>query len=112
MSHVLASSIFWAAVAVCAIAQLAIARSALRTRPGASDSTGTAPRTTSVAELLWVLLPALMLAGALLLTWRAMATRTSLVDAVRETIVAQAAPVAPAAPGIRLAGVVPSVLLR
>ena len=71
VSHVLASSIFWVAAAVCAIAQVAILRSALRARTTAGA--GTATRQSSpAAELLWVLLPALMLCGTLLLTWRAL----------------------------------------
>ena len=76
VSHVLASSIFWAAAALCAVAQVAIVRSALRTRGGTVSAGSHARRSGPAAELLWVLLPAVMLAGTLLLTWRALEARS------------------------------------
>jgi hypothetical protein len=62
---VFAKSIFWVAVALCSVAQLAILRSVVL---GSRD---TAAHRRS-RELLWVVLPAIALGAVLFFTWRAM----------------------------------------
>lgn len=70
---------FWVAAVACAVAQLAIVRSVFVARApvgaadGAPDSAaGRVPATRRAAEVTWAVLPALALAGVLVLTWRAM----------------------------------------
>jgi hypothetical protein len=63
-------AIFWVAVACCAVAQAAIVRAVLR--PLGAAAAGAVPRPRRVAEVIWVLLPALGLALALVATWRRM----------------------------------------
>ena len=70
LSPVPASWIFWAVVVVCTIAQAAILRSTLLSRGPAP--TAPTPTPHLAGELLWVLLPAAVLALTLVLTWRAM----------------------------------------
>lgn len=65
----LASWIFWTAVACCAAAQIAIFRSTLIAR--GTVGAEAVPRPGRTAEMLWVILPALMLAAVLFFTWRA-----------------------------------------
>lgn len=60
MSISFADAVFWAAVASCAVAQVAIVRSVV-----------VSPRR-RVIELAWALLPALGLGAALVMTWRRM----------------------------------------
>jgi heme/copper-type cytochrome/quinol oxidase subunit 2 len=61
--------IFWLAAACCALSQAAIVRSALRARAQRPD--GSASPTKAI-EVAWTILPALMLALVLVLTWRAL----------------------------------------
>jgi heme/copper-type cytochrome/quinol oxidase subunit 2 len=61
--------IFWCAALCCAVAQAAIVRSALRARAQRPDGTASPVKAIEVA---WTVLPALMLALVLVLTWRAM----------------------------------------
>lgn len=71
MRFSLADSLFWVAVAVCLVAQLAIVRSVASMRPADLRSAPTS-RWRSAAEVVWVVLPAIGLAVVLWLTWRAM----------------------------------------
>lgn len=71
MRFSLADSLFWVAVAVCVVAQLAIVRSVATTRPVDSRS-ATTSRWRSAAEVVWVVLPAIGLGAVLVMTWRAM----------------------------------------
>ena len=52
--------LFWAAAIVCAVAHLGILRSVLRSRER------------GVAEIAWAVLPAVVLAAVLVMTWRSM----------------------------------------
>lgn len=71
MRLLLGETIFWIAAVCCLVAQVAIVRSTMRSHaPAATGQQVPRPRTT--AELAWVLLPALLLAGVFALTWRAM----------------------------------------
>ncbi|HMA21744.1 MAG TPA: hypothetical protein VKO87_13130 [Gemmatimonadaceae bacterium] len=68
MLHSLAEPIFWIAAALCVIAELAILRSAFMPRPGSDAPVPQAPRGT---EMLWAVIPAIVLAVLLAATWRA-----------------------------------------
>ena len=57
MRILFADAVFWAAVASCAVAQVAIVRSVV-----------TSPRRRAI-EMAWAVLPALGLSAALVLTW-------------------------------------------
>ncbi len=73
MSNALADAIFWIAVASCTIAQVAILRSIFNRAPqGAPAAAPGAPRIHRAMEIVWAIVPAVALAGVLLLTWRAM----------------------------------------
>ena len=65
--------LFWAAVASCIVAQALIFRSTWRAgvRTASGDERPDVPRSPASAELVWVILPALMLAVVLAFTWRA-----------------------------------------
>lgn len=65
----LADAVFWAAVACCAIAQLLITRSTIRSTPARPAAGNRA------SELTWVMLPALALGILFALTWREMHPR-------------------------------------
>ena len=60
----LADTAFWVGVASCAVAQVAIVRSTLRTRTVAPARRAT--------EVTFVVIPAIALAALLFFTWRAM----------------------------------------
>jgi hypothetical protein len=72
MSSTFATILFWLAAVCCAIAQLALLRSALVSWRGGHAATppGSA-RAGRAVELLWALLPAAGLALVLIVTWRA-----------------------------------------
>ena len=71
MSPALADAIFWIAVGCCAAAELAIVRSALARR--AEPTAGSpVPGVRRGAEVVWAVVPALILAAVLFATWRAM----------------------------------------
>lgn len=59
--------LFWIAAVCCALSQALIVRSALRARALRPDGSASPPKATEVA---WTIVPALMLAGVLLFTWR------------------------------------------
>lgn len=61
--------IFWLAALCCALSQAAIVRSALRARAQRPDGSAAPSKPIEVA---WTVLPALMLALVLVLTWRAL----------------------------------------
>lgn len=67
----LADAVFWAAVVCCAIAQLLITRSTIRSTP---DKPAAGTRS---SELAWVMLPAVALVVLFVLTWREMHPRIS-----------------------------------
>ena len=58
VSPALAKALFWAAVALCTVAHLAILRSVTRSMPGRR------------LEITWALIPAIALAALLVMTWR------------------------------------------
>ena len=62
--------LFWICVAACAVGQLAVLRSVLTGRaPGAVSEDAARRRRSS--EIVWTILPALMLLVVLVFTWRA-----------------------------------------
>jgi heme/copper-type cytochrome/quinol oxidase subunit 2 len=63
--------LFWIAVVCCAVAQVAIARSALGSRARGVELRPGVPRPRRSIEIAWTVLPALGLALALFMTWRA-----------------------------------------
>ena len=63
-----ADAIFWVAVVSCLVAQIAIVRSVLRMR--GEIPAGGLPRPRTGIEIAWVIVPAIALAGVLVLTWR------------------------------------------
>ncbi len=71
MRLLLGEAIFWIAAVCCLVAQVAIIRSALSPHeptPGSEQ----VPRPRTGIEVVWTLLPALVLIGVFALTWRAM----------------------------------------
>lgn len=60
--------IFWIAAAICIIAELALLRSAFTPRP---SEAGMASHSSKGIEMLWAIVPAIMLAVLLAATWRA-----------------------------------------
>jgi heme/copper-type cytochrome/quinol oxidase subunit 2 len=72
MSPVLADAIFWVAVVCCVVAQAALLRSQLAApaRGGAADAPAR-----RAGEVVWAVLPAVMLALALVWTWRTLHPR-------------------------------------
>ena len=70
MSQSVSEAIFWIAAALCAVAQVAIVRSALVTR--VPDATGGVPAARRPLEVLWAIVHAIALALVLAQTWRAM----------------------------------------
>jgi heme/copper-type cytochrome/quinol oxidase subunit 2 len=69
ISTFLSDAIFWLAAACCVFAQAAIVRSALRARAQRPDGSASPSRPIEVA---WTIVPAVMLALVLVLTWRAL----------------------------------------
>lgn len=63
---------FWVAAVACAAAQLAIVRSVVIARaPAGSDDVPRVAPVRRAGEVAWAIVPALALAGVLVLTWRA-----------------------------------------
>ncbi len=71
MRLLLGEAIFWIAAVCCLVAQVAIIRSALSPHDPAPGSEQV-PRPRTGLEVVWTLLPALVLIGVFALTWRAM----------------------------------------
>ncbi|WP_284348851.1 hypothetical protein [Roseisolibacter agri] len=72
MSPNVADAVFWIAVVACAVAQVAITRSVLVARQPELPAGARVAPARRPAELAWALLPALAVAGVLVLTWRTM----------------------------------------
>ena len=68
--HSFAEPIFWIAAAICVIAELAILRSAFSPRSETSES-APMPHSPRGAEMMWAVIPAIVLALLLAATWRA-----------------------------------------
>jgi hypothetical protein len=66
--------LFWLAAAVCLACHAAILRSVLRSAFGAPQPDAV-PVRRRVAEVVWAILPALVLAAVFVATWRSMHTR-------------------------------------
>ena len=81
MRPVILDALFWTAVAGCAVAQFFILRAVLRpaalpsvnsaTSPGAADLP-VRRQSGRTQEIIWAVLPSLLLAAAFVLAWRAM----------------------------------------
>jgi heme/copper-type cytochrome/quinol oxidase subunit 2 len=71
MTVSLADAAFWLAVACCTVAQVAIVRSAFARR-SPLETSGPMPPLRRPIEVAWTIVPAIMLALVLALTWRAM----------------------------------------
>ena len=74
LSAVLAASLFWLCALAAAVAQGALLRSALRTAltgvtPGAPEHPAVPVASRRAMELLWMVLPALVLLGAFYWAW-------------------------------------------
>ena len=70
-----ADAIFWVGVVSCAVAQIAILRSVLRTRRARDTGAGgghEVPRPRFAVEVAWAVVPAIALAMLLVATWRTM----------------------------------------
>jgi heme/copper-type cytochrome/quinol oxidase subunit 2 len=63
--------LFWIAVVCCVVAQVAIARSTLGARARGVEVRPGVPRPRRSIEIAWTVIPAIGLALALVLTWRA-----------------------------------------
>lgn len=71
MRILLGEAIFWIAAVCCLVAQVAIIRSALRPH-GPTPGSEQVPRPRTGLEVVWTVLPALVLIGVFVLTWHAM----------------------------------------
>jgi len=72
MSRQLALAIFWIAVVACAIAQAGIFHSAIaRPSIGENAESRGIPRSPRIVEMIWTIIPALILAAILTITWMA-----------------------------------------
>lgn len=69
MSFRLVDAIFWIAVACCAIGQLAIVRSVMKSPSAQSAGDSATPK---LSEVAWAITPGFALAALLFYTWRAM----------------------------------------
>jgi len=83
MSTSLTDAIFWVAVVLCAVAQIFILRAVFRVTPAgvqagsANTSTpegeqASVPSPHRVTEIVWVVLPVVLLAAAFVFAWRTM----------------------------------------
>ena len=66
-----ADGLFWMSVACCTVAQVFIIRSVLGSR-NAPEPAANVPRSRDAVEVMWAVLPAVVLGVLLLFTWRAM----------------------------------------
>jgi heme/copper-type cytochrome/quinol oxidase subunit 2 len=73
MNQPLAETIFWIAVAACVVAEIAILRSILVVR-GANKSE-LVPAASRRGELVWAIVPAIVLGVALVVTWQRVEAR-------------------------------------
>jgi heme/copper-type cytochrome/quinol oxidase subunit 2 len=70
LSSSLAEAIFWIAAALCIVAELAILRAAFRPG-GMSGDNAPIPNSPRGVEMVWAVIPAIILAALLAATWRA-----------------------------------------
>lgn len=68
--HSLAEPVFWAALAICVVAEVAILRSAFMPHPDTAES-ASLPHSERGLEMIWAIVPAIVLAILLAATWRA-----------------------------------------
>jgi heme/copper-type cytochrome/quinol oxidase subunit 2 len=66
-----ANGLFWTSVACCTIAQFFIIRSVLGSRH-APEPVANVPKSRDAVEVMWAIVPAVVLAVLLFFTWRAM----------------------------------------
>ncbi|MEP6692607.1 MAG: hypothetical protein ABJD07_15730 [Gemmatimonadaceae bacterium] len=66
----MSETLFWVAVACCAIAQTFIVRSALK--PNRADVQDGVPLPSRPSEIAWTIVPGIVLVVVFVLTWRAM----------------------------------------
>ncbi|MEO7456262.1 MAG: hypothetical protein ABIY52_08365 [Gemmatimonadaceae bacterium] len=66
-----ADGLFWTSVACCTIAQLLIVRSVLGSRH-APEPVANVPKSRDAVEVMWAVVPAVVLGVLLVFTWRAM----------------------------------------
>ena len=79
------SFVFWAAVAVCAVAQVFIVAGAVRAKsPDPAD--GAIPRTSRAVEVGWTIIPAIGLALLLYFTHRALESAAADSPAAAQTV--------------------------
>lgn len=86
-----ADAIFWVGVVSCAIAQIAILRSVLRTRRARETGPGVPPPRFAV-EVAWAVVPAIALAFLLVATWRTMHPVSSAARPTSSRVVGMVAP--------------------
>jgi heme/copper-type cytochrome/quinol oxidase subunit 2 len=70
MTQQIAELVFWISAAVCAIAELAILRTVFGPHSNAHSS-APIPHSPRGTEMLWAVIPAIVLAALLAATWRA-----------------------------------------
>ena len=88
-----ADAIFWVGVVSCAIAQVAILRSVLRTRRVRETEGGAVvPRPRFAVEVAWAIVPAIALGMLLVATWRTMHPGAPAPRAAAVRVVGVAAP--------------------
>ena len=68
--HSFAGPIFWIAAALCVVAELAILRAAFAP-PTDAGSSALVPHSPRGTEMIWAVIPAIVLAFLLAATWRA-----------------------------------------
>lgn len=86
-----ADAIFWVGVVSCAVAQIAILRSVLRTRRARETGPGV-PQPRFAVEVAWAIVPAVALALLLAATWRTMHPVSSATAPGAARVVGMAAP--------------------
>ena len=70
MMHSLAEPIFWIAATLCVVAELLILRAAFAP-PRDAGATAPVPQSPRGTEMIWAIIPAIILAVLLAATWRA-----------------------------------------
>ncbi len=94
MSISFADAIFWVGVVSCAVAQIAILRSVLRTRRARETGESHAvPRPRFAVEVAWAVVPAIALALLLVATWRTMHPVSPATGATAAHVAAAPAPI-------------------
>jgi heme/copper-type cytochrome/quinol oxidase subunit 2 len=66
----MADVLFWGAVVLCVVAEGALVRTSLRASGVHAEQFGAVPRVRRPEEIAWTVLPGLVLAVVLVLTWR------------------------------------------